>query len=375
MHYRYLIEDQIDRDVTVHTLLDNNTNTLNILCYHVNTESKYPFIQFMLEKIPFCGELLREQFILPSYMFSNFYTNDNTIEHFVINKVKKSLAFINCNYEKVNLSMYKGIYYDKKNKPYALVNISDIDINYIALNRNSNIWFALPSEILNTRDICNIEISEDIYNLFSENPMLSLLHYNNVSNYKDMTMLDNVKPLSIYPVPDVVYTGGEYKDVQFCSIFGVKRREIYKNMGENYYFFRNFNNAVKEGGWCLDGGIEIIDLENKNITHNKVGKLIIDNEYGRFIKGGINRYAIFIENPSIVFDDNDDNDDKNEDNLNENGEKKCSIILKQDTSNKILPDILVKDYNMFFPLTFHELDKKYLDYKYIEENKHEYCIL
>ena len=64
MDYKYLIEDQVSKDVTVEDILeDNNTYILNILCYHITTDSKYPFIQFMLEKIPHCGDLLKEQFI------------------------------------------------------------------------------------------------------------------------------------------------------------------------------------------------------------------------------------------------------------------------------------------------------------------------
>jgi hypothetical protein len=74
--------------------------------------------------------------------------------------------------------------------------------------------------------------------------------------------------------------------VEFNSTFGINKNKIYNRCGDYYYFFRSFSHAVKYGGWEKD-------LETN--THSSTGRLVIENEYGRYVTGGINRFALFIE--------------------------------------------------------------------------------
>jgi hypothetical protein len=369
MDYKYLIEVEGNRDVTVLDILSNHNNgmyILNILCYHINTDIKYPFIQFMLEKLPYCEDLIKEQFVLPSTMFTSV---DATIKDIVIEQVKKLLFISGCNSTKVVDSMYKGIFFSSSEVPYALVNITGIDINYMSLKRDSNVWFGLPTEITNNQSICNIPIHEEIQQLFLLNPMLSIINENNTS---------------MYPIPDVVYSGGEYKEVEFNSIFGERKRTLYENLGENHYFFRDFGNAVKEGGWCKKGGTDIIDLDDRCITHNKAGRLVIDNEYGRYRRGGINRYALFMLNPNIIWKlenseylelEKEGREARKARETRETREERegdnCAII----SFAKITPDILVKEYSMFHPLSYHELDKRTLGQVFSDNMKNQYSII
>jgi hypothetical protein len=353
MDYKYLIEEEGSLDVTMADIVSKNSIfMLNILCYHVNTDIKYPFLQFMLEKLPYCYGLIKEQFVLPSIMFTNI---DKTIKSLVIEKITNLLLMSGCDITNITDSMYKGIFFSETEIPYALVNITGIDINYLSLKLDSQLWFGLPTEIMNNQSICNIPIQKETEELFLSNPTLSII---------------NKDAMLIFPIPDVVYSGGEYKEVEFNSIFGEKKREIYANLGENYYFFRDFSIAVKEGGWSRKGGTNIIDMSDKSVTHNKANRVIIDNDYGRYIRGGINRYALFMENPKIIWDYENSEYIKREE-REEKEENNCCIIGFKTTT----PDVLVKKYNLFHPLSYHELDKRTLGPSFSYIQKSEYCIV
>jgi hypothetical protein len=346
MDYTYLIEETGNKDICV---ADLENSFLYILCYHINVESKYPFIQFMLEKTPFYSGLVEEQFILPSILLSD--NNTQTIEEIVVNKISNSLSSMGCDVSNINTSMYKGIINAPDSSVYALFNISGTDINYLKLYRKNTMWFGLPSEIINNGYICNIPIDEDVSRLFYNIVELSLIHKPNKQDY--------------FIIPDAVYSGSEYKDVEFNSIFGMRRKKIYEECGEYFYFFRNFKHAIKEGGWVKEGGTQLIDITNKNITHSVSDRLLVDNEYGRYIKGGINRYALFVENSQIHYLDKPITDLL----INETG---CLIIGSNNSDIK--QDILVNEYELFFPLSFHELNKSLLGKSYNSNDETVYMI-
>jgi hypothetical protein len=82
MDYTYFLETQANKNITLDDFSNKNSmNVFYILCYHVNNEAKYPFLQFMLEKIPFCNNFIKEQFTLPFVLFDN-HTN---LENIVLN--------------------------------------------------------------------------------------------------------------------------------------------------------------------------------------------------------------------------------------------------------------------------------------------------
>ena len=204
MEYTYVIEEKANK---YYSLITNNV--LQILCYHVNTDSKYPFLQFMLEKIPFCNNIVKEQLILPYIPV----TNEVTFQEEVLHKIRSYLINLGCDTFLLDESSYKGIIFDGNNIPYVLVNISSIDINYMKIFRDSSAWFVLSSDIINSKQVCNIDIDESVVELFTSVPELGLLY--------------NPKNLKPYTLPDSVYSGGEYKEVEFNSIFGQKKQKVY----------------------------------------------------------------------------------------------------------------------------------------------------
>ncbi len=338
------------------TNINNGINMINILCYNINNDSKYPFLQFMMEKIPYCNNFIKEQFILPYIMYTDLSTDIKTLS---LNKVKTSLKEIGCSFENINESMYKGIIHDNNGIPYILINTTGIDINGLRLSRNTLTWFVLPSEIINTKEICNIDIDNEVTDLFTNVPELSLLTNIETDNY--------------FIIPDAVYTGSEIKDTEFNSIFGNRMMKIFNSCRKYYYFYRTFGNAVKEGGWIKQGGDKLIDKNNKLHTHSLSGdRLIIENDYGKYIHGAINRYALFIEGQIY-------NELTNEfslsDTIIETKYPETSIIICYSNLDNLNPDILVKEYDNFVSLSYHSLNKSLLGDNYSSENKHKYMIL
>jgi len=350
MEYTYLIENQANKNIRIEDL--NNTNMLFFLCYHINTESKYPFIQFMMEKVPFCNNFIKEQFILPYIVY---YDSSISIENLVLDKVKRSLNLIDCDGDKIVESMYKGIII--KDSPFAMIDITGIDITRLKLSRNTLTWFLLPSEIINKQSVCNVPVDKEVTRLFTEMPELGILRNKLTNDY--------------YIIPDGVYTGDEFKILEFNSIFGKRMIKEYESCDEYYYFYKDFSDAVKDGGWIKDGGTDILDLNDIKNTHNSNGRLIVDNEYGRYIEGGINRYALFMEGKIYLEDSEEFN--LTDETIKNEYEEPC-IIICYTGKHKIKADILVKKYENFIPLSYHKINKVLLDDKFIELKKNMYMI-
>ena len=363
MEYTYFLEKLANQNISIDKLYsdklynESQTNIVYILCYHVINTAKYPFLQFMMEKIPYCNNLIKEKFTLPFIMYTD---KSITLQQLGLDKVRNSLYSICCDGNKVTDSMYKGVIYDTSENPYIVIDITGIDIYGLNLSRNTLTWFILPSEIVNTKNICNIEVDDEVTQLFTEIPELCLL--------------TNPKTYTNFIIPDAVYTGGEYKQVEFNSVFGNNKTKEYDSCGEYYYFYKTFDNAVKEGGWIKSGGTNKIDINSSDIITNSSGRLIVENanEYGMYINGGINRFALFIEGQIYI-------EKQPEFQLSD----ECintlypepSIIICYSKSNVIKRDLLVKEYKNFASLSYHQLNKQLLDDMYIDANKNNYMIM
>ena len=169
-----------------------------------------------------------------------------------------------------------------------------------AILTSSSIWFALPTEIININSICNIPISKEVVQLFTYvMPELGVL-------YKTNELKDQ------YLLPDIVYTSSNtVKQSEFQTLFGPSKEEIY------YHFNSSF-----------------LDLRE--------GKML----------EAINRFALFIEDPLIFdleLDDIKDIDDIEDIVYEKCGLTPCIIIQSMNI-------LLVKEYELFQPLSYHLLD-------------------
>ena len=243
--------------------------------------------------------------------------------------------------------MYKGIIFgDDLLTPYALINITDIDICGLNFMRQTTNWFVLSSEIINNQNVLNIDIDKDVIDLFTD--------------VRQIGHLINTKNHEYYMLPDVVYTGNEKKEAEFKSIFGNSRTKIYDNCGEYYFFYRSIYDAVKDGGWL------------KKETDNKIGdRILVNINSNKYIMGCINRYALFVEG-KIYFENSIEF--MLSDEVIENVYTEPCIIIAYSSEHNARPDILVKEYNSFVCLSYHILNNSSLDEYFIETNKKQYMI-
>ena len=344
--YTYLIKNQVTQDLLMDDIVGS---TIHILCYHVTKSAgKYPFIQIMMDKKHNIFPNI-EQFVLPIINLSSD-TNTN-LSKLVLQRVSNGLKELGCNPSALNENdAFVGLL-NVNSKLYALVDISAVDIYRIGISRLNNTWFALPTEIMNTQSICNIPIDEAVTDLFLSMPELGMLH-NPLSNN------------SAHPLPDAVYTGSYLKQVEFSSVFGMPKRQIYTSCGDYFYFHRIFEDAVREGGWSYsDTSLKPDIIDSKN-------------EYGKYLRSGINRYALFPGN-YYIHNEASNRFSLSDDEINGIMAVKDSIVIQytNEDLDTILPDILVNEYEQFTPISYHMLNKVILGDKYEIEKQDKYMVL
>ena len=370
-NYSYFIETLLTKNIGTADILKNNANMygqgmLHILCYHVTKNSKYPFIQFLLEKLPYCNDIIQEKLVLPMITISNTNVDDD-YSITIINKIKGLLPALGCDGSKLNCDSFKGLLSDQNERIYAVVDISVVDIFRISITRNTPIWFALPTEIMNVRSICNIPIDDDVSELFLNMPELGVLRKLDI---------ENMFPVGdAFPLPDAIYNGSYLRQTEFRSVFGTSKEVVYSSCGEYCYYFRLFEDAVKEGGWLREGGHKLIDLNDTNITHSVSGTKLVDNEYGRYIQGGINRYAFFPGN-YMLHTECSNMFSLTDPEVSAKLERNDCIVIHymEDTIENLLPDILVREYGSAFPISYHMLNKSILGDKYEIDKQDKYMI-
>ena len=321
MDFIYSFIDKLDIDVDVDINVDSVYNHLNksfnIVCYHIDTTGKYPFLQFLL------------------VYHNNMFTFPKGVDiRDTLTKMKLILD--------IQGTLIKGLYQNK----YLFIHIPNISIPNISnLIDTISIQFVLPTEIINNQSVLNIDIDKKVVNLFTD--VRELGHLIDAKN-------------NYYMLPDVVYSGSEKKQAEFRSIFGNIKTKMYNSCGEYYFFYRSFGNAVKDGGWLKKGEPE------------KIGnRQIVNINTNKYITGCINRYALFVEG-KIYFENN--KDFMLSDETIENLYPEPCIIICYSSEYNVNPDILVKKYNNFICLSYHNLDNSLIDDCFIETNKKQYMI-
>lgn len=356
IYYNYMIKQFLIKDIT--ELQDINKYSNILLCiYKINTSGKVPFLEFLLLNNGF--NLLK----LPNLPVFNLFNKDSLMSY---SKVFISGILESENFNELNENILFDGFYEYEENLYMFFDVTNCNVKIDETFSTNQVRFALVDEIINHKNICNIPICYDTCNFFIKNESINFIFDENNSTYE---------------IPIVSFIGKKTpQQINFIYIFGETPKDKLSLFGSNYYF-TDFNNAIRQGGWSKDYKPEYL--------HNK---LITDNEYGRYIKGGLVRFAIFtgktkyIENSLNLL--NDESTIKkykiNDKNLDQKYElmtlrisdhnsiwrnKYDSLYLgniELDDGNYIQeqPLIVIKDYKQQIPLSYHFIDKSKLGEKF-----------
>lgn len=329
---------------------NNSINDINICGYKINNLYAYPFIEFLLKK-----DIFQDCLTFPFLNKVEGNSND------IILKINSLMKFVYPNIELDDKYEYKGYFYYKNNL-YLFYDFTNCEININCVYKNSHIWSVLVDEIINLKHVCNIRISPYVSDFFTYN--IEFLFLKDEKN-------------NSYETPIITYVGRENSMLNFTYVFGVSKDNNNGILGP-YSYFTNFKNAIRQGGWS----------ENEK-PEKKYEKTITENEYGKYIKGGIVRFALFMKSMKVVLnypeDPNDESIIKME-KIKDNYEKLTiritdydgiwaekydsiyvgKIELDNGEKMKNTPIYAIKKYEQQVPLSYHYIDKQYLKHKFYE---------
>ena len=284
-----------------------------------------PFLQYLLYKYPSddknIGNLLVFPFVNIKYKKNILKESDKLLKKIINIKLKTDGYLINNNvvYVFYNLSTVD----DYTNKPRA-------EQQWLKLLKNkNNLWWVLMDEICNHKKTLNFSIHKSVTNLFYNNPILIYL-------------LNKNKKIEI---PVVAYYGNYYKFLPIVATLGQKPRSWHLSNFGPYYYFTNYNGAFRNAAWT------------SNYQQRKVYGKEISDKNGKIIKGGIVRFALFLNNTKALLHQVEENNKwaKNFDSL-----YLGRLPRMNDSVWKINPMFTVKKYDQQIPLSMHIIDKNSL---------------
>lgn len=366
VNYNYPLKNILIKDIDMLTNINNYSQI--ILCvYKINTAGKYPFLQYLLSNNGY------NLFALPVLPIYNSFNNDNLIPY---SKVFLSGILQVVNFQDFSAKIeFDGFYEDLSNL-YLFFDMSKLEINIDDIYSYSPVRFVLIDEIVNHRDICNMKISDTTSMFFIKNKSINYI-------YNDK--------YEAYEIPIVGYIGKPTPEkINFVYTFGESPKNKSSILGP-YYYFTDFYHAIRQGGWSKDYKPEKI-----------YDKLITDNENGRYLKGGIVRFALFAGKTKYIENMQNDPIDESEikktriqdPNLNTSNEILTLRISDHDglwaksydsaylcdielDDGSVLDDshiLVLKEYNQQVPLSYHYIDKTKL-YEKFNPNDYSYGIV
>jgi hypothetical protein len=366
-YYNYNALDSLDTDIDEY-VSNNRVTHIEICGFEIDNSGISPFIKYLFEK-----DILTNILAFPSESLN--YDNLKSESLIIYTKIKLFNLLQLPNYDVFDTKLkFKGfMVVDDTIKIFFDLTECTIQLNDIF--ESNTMWFCLLDEIMNYQCVIHFNVDEKASMFFKNNMEFCFLH--DIKNDR-------------YEVPSVYYSGKNSSTMlNFIHMFGVSAGNKNNILGPHYYF-TDFQNAVREGCWTKDYTAE-----------KKYERLVTDNEEGRYINGGIVRFAIFLGKMKKIDnfqrDANDMSDIKrerlNDCSLNQNMENLTMRIsdhdgkwsehfdsayigrLELDNGEYLenTPIIVVKNYDQQIPLSYHYINKSTLVKKY--NINHRYLIM
>jgi hypothetical protein len=369
VNYNYNIKNFLIKDTNILSNQDKYTSIF--LCvYSVNTAGKYPFLQYLLVNN------IYDSLSLP---YLPLYSDLNTENMVTYAKLFLSGILLSDDFVKFNNSISFEGFYEFDNNLYLFFDATACDVNIDDTFSSSYARFGLIEEIINYKKICNFSIAAETTNVFLKNEPLWYLHDENGEAYE---------------IPMIGFVGKSTENkLKFVHTFGESAKDKSEILGP-YFYFTNFQSAIREGGW------------SHNYMEERLNNILITGNNGKYLKGGIVRFALFtgtikyVENmPNDQIDESIIKKQRLQDNtLDHNREIQTLRISDHDglwtndydsvylgkvelddgsileLDSTPLPTIVLKEYNQQVPLSYHFIDKKKLGYTF-EPNNNNYGIV
>ncbi len=218
LYYNYPIKDILNKDVNNITYLEEIQN-INLCVYTVNTEGKYPFLQYLLQNNGL------NCLIFPTLSKYILYDVNSLVPYSI---VYLSGLLQTDSFEHLKNEICFDGFYEYENELYLFFDVTKCNNNLDEIYSNSA-RFGLIDEIINQKKICNIPIDYAVVKFFINNISLSYLY-------------DKLN--QVYELPIVGYIGKhtEHK-LKFTSIFGESAKDKTAILGP-YFYFTDFKNSI-----------------------------------------------------------------------------------------------------------------------------------
>jgi hypothetical protein len=316
--------------------IDNINNAseyhnINLCVYNVNTDGKYPFLQYLLAD---SGYNVLSFPKLPKY---TLFDNESLVPY---SKVFLSGILQTTNFDEFKNNIEFNGFYEYEYDLYLFFDITKCKYFLDEIYLSHPIRFALIDEIINQRNVCNIPIDTNTIYFVINNESMCYLY-----NDKNET----------YELPIIGYVGKPTESkMKFVHMFGESAKDKTAILGP-YFYFTNCNNAIKQ---CLNGD---------------------------YNKGGVIRFALFtgttkyIENtPNAPNDDSTIKQERLKDITLDTKREILTIRISDHdglwsrTYDSVYlnefelddgsflsdtPILVLKDYIQQLPLTYHYIDK------------------
>lgn len=255
------------------------TGTIHLCAYHVNITGQHPFLQFILQKYNSIHEESPDLVKFPEFDYTKG-VDIMALCDCLLNILFTAYSKTKANQSQINSYVCNGFIQNGADF-YFFFDCSSYQIESHKLCRNNDMWLTLIDEIVNYKSVCNFKIDKTVTNFFMNNT--DFIYLTDIND-------DNIE------IPAVAYTGCHHRMLNFKLIFGqsaTNNNDIIDTGA--YYYFTDYYEAVKLGSWSLGKKVEIVN-DNVQIT----------DEFGRYDKGGIVRFAIFTGH--MYNNDNNNND-------------------------------------------------------------------
>ena len=229
-----------------------------------------PYIQYLLYKYPTNNKKVSNLLVFPFIDTKKSVNIKSTA-----NKLLKTVIKV-----KINPTGFL----ESNNTIFVFYNLSSVDDysqqpraeqQWLKLLKKSNdLWWVLMDEICNHRSSLNFPIHKSVTRLFYQNPILIYLK-------QDTKKID---------IPIVGYYGNYYKFLPIIISLGQKPTTWPNIEFGPYFYFTDYTGAFRYAGWT------------KNYKQRKVYNKEIADKNGKIIKGGIIRFALFMEKTHVLLD-------------------------------------------------------------------------